>query len=149
MSLTIGANTSLNWLLALERRALMRICHFVHWQHVAHELHGVLQTIPERRVPRAIDKLMVVHEESLGANDAVVATDIVSPPVLAREGTFHRTCPALRHEHLVRGQLFPKLFHIKLFVLLLPFGVVSEAFELVLAERLGVVLAVFLEDVVA
>ena len=67
----------------------MRIRHLVDLKVVTDEFDSVFQAVPERWIPAAIDKLVIVHEQPLSAADAVIATDIVSPPVLASEGPLH------------------------------------------------------------
>ena len=67
----------------------MSVSHLVHLEVVIIKLDRVFQTVPERGVAASVDELMVVHEQSLGARDAIIAADIVRPPVLTCEGSFH------------------------------------------------------------
>ena len=45
----------------------------------------ILQTVPECCVARRVLVLMVVHEESLRANHAVVPADVIKPPIVTSE----------------------------------------------------------------
>lgn len=67
----------------------MGVGNLVHLKVIVDELDSVLEGVPECGVPRAVDVLVFEEEESLGASDAVVAANIVGPPVLASEGALH------------------------------------------------------------
>ena len=126
----------------------MRICDLVHGQVIALEPNGILETVPEGRVARAVYELVIVHEETLRAYSAVVAANVIGPPVLAREGTLHGAA-ALRDVVLVGRHLLLQLRVILLLVLVLPVGEVHHRVEPILEVGLLFLVGYFLNDIVA
>ena len=118
----------------------MRIGHLVDLEVVADELNGVFKAVPERGIATPIDILVIVNEESLGAADAVIATNIVRPPVLTREGTLHPVLE-LGHVELMRSQLLSHVLVVSLLVLCFPLAEIGHRGELILAIRLALLLA--------
>jgi len=148
MSLAIGAEAALNRCLSLQSRALVGVRHFVYLHVVANELDCVFETVPEGRVAGAVNELVIVHEESLGAGDAIIPTNVIRPPVLAGEGPFHRPT-ALSGEELMGRQSLLLLGTVLFCVFLLPFSVVSHRIEMILAIWVLFILRSLLNDVVA
>lgn len=144
----IRADASLDGHFALEGGALVRVGHLVDLEVVADELDCVFQAVPEGGIATPVDILVVVHEESLGAADAVVATDVVRPPVLASEGTLHPVLE-LRHVELMRGQLLSHVLVVFLLVPCLPLAEIVHRGELILAIRLALLLALHHDVVVS
>lgn len=65
----------------------MCIGNFGHFKMAVIEFNRVLEGVPESRVAGLVLVLVFEREQTLGADPAVVHTDIVVPPVLVREGS--------------------------------------------------------------
>ena len=113
----------------------MSVRHFVDFQVIADELNSVLKAIPKGRIATPVYELMIVHKQSLGARDAVVATDVIRPPVLPCEGSFHAVFQ-LSEVELVWCQPLPHLSIVSLLVLSSPILEVLHRIELILSEWL-------------
>ena len=98
----------------------MSVSHLVHLEVVIIKLDRVFQTVPERGVAAFVDELMVVHEQSLGARDAIIAADIVRPPVFTCEGSFHAVLKLSQVEFMWR-KLSLHFLGVLIFVFGLPF----------------------------
>ena len=91
---------------------------------------------------------MVIHEETLSAHYAIIAADIIGPPVLACERTLHAAV-TLRDEELMGCQVLFLLTLVLFCILLLPACIVFHRIEPILAIGILFVLAIFLDDIVA
>ena len=54
-----------------------------HLKVVSTQVYRIFQTIPERGVPRLVLILMLIQEETLRADLAIVAANIVHPPIVS------------------------------------------------------------------
>jgi len=114
----VGADTSLDRHFTFEGGVLVRVGNPVDLESLADELDGVFEAVPECRVARSVQELVLKHEESLRAADTVVAANIIGPPVIACKSSLHSI--ALRDVELVRRQSLLELGLVALYVFSLP-----------------------------
>jgi len=139
MCFTVGAGAALERLFVLEDGVDDAVSWLRHFEAIISELYCVLHRVPKSGVTRSVDVLMLIQEEVLLANNALVVAHVLRFPVGAGECAFGALLlgdPVLEgREPLAVGSLH---FH---FLLLEPSVVDIDIGEL------AVCLAVFFEEV--
>jgi hypothetical protein len=86
VSLTVGANATLDGLLVLQESVNVSISNLRECEIVILEGNSVNNVVPESCIARGVLVFVLAHEEALAATCAAIYTCILVPPVLACEG---------------------------------------------------------------
>ena len=79
------AASTLDGLLVSQTWIYMSIGEVGYFKMVISEINGVFDWVPEGSVARFVLVFVLVHKESLRADDAVISANIIQPPVLTCE----------------------------------------------------------------